>query len=122
MLFVESYQWQARTLQHAASDVEASQSSDTRKMDYARGVRDVLAMLLDAETPMHPTLREIYVRYQWRTESLPTPELRGHEWQFARFTGTTTCSKCGLLPLDSDDYETDCPADVKPVNTEENER
>lgn len=33
---------------------------------------------------------------------------RRHKWQRSRFTGTVTCSVCGLLPLDSDDANTDC--------------
>jgi hypothetical protein len=33
-----------------------------------------------------------------------------HEWQRGRFTGTTTCVKCGLLPLDDDDIDTECEA------------
>ncbi len=32
----------------------------------------------------------------------------GHLWQYARFTGTKTCQRCGLLPLDSDDTELAC--------------
>lgn len=31
-----------------------------------------------------------------------------HRWQYARFTGTKTCERCGLLPLDSDDVATPC--------------
>ena len=31
-----------------------------------------------------------------------------HDWQTARFTGARTCSRCGLLPLDDDDYESEC--------------
>ncbi len=34
---------------------------------------------------------------------------KAHEWQVSRFTETTTCSKCGLLPLDRDDVESSCP-------------
>lgn len=107
----ESFQWQARSLQHAAHDV-AAHALDHRKMQYAHGVRDVLAMLLDHQTPTHPVLLTIYERHQDRLEHLPTPELPGHEWQSGRLTGATTCSKCGLLPLDSDDTNTDCPADA----------
>ena len=37
------------------------------------------------------------------------PELfAGHDFQSARFTGAVTCSRCGLLPLDADDFQTDC--------------
>lgn len=32
-----------------------------------------------------------------------------HEWQRSRITGTTTCAKCGLLPLDEDDHSSNCP-------------
>ncbi len=31
-----------------------------------------------------------------------------HAFLRARFTGTLTCVKCGLLPLDYDDRQTDC--------------
>jgi hypothetical protein len=34
--------------------------------------------------------------------------ITGHEWQRARFTGTVTCARCGLLPLDEDDAATEC--------------
>jgi hypothetical protein len=37
--------------------------------------------------------------------------LESHVWQESRFTGTTTCSRCGLLPLDADDMETTCQID-----------
>lgn len=37
--------------------------------------------------------------------------LEPHVWQEARFTGTTTCERCGLLPLDADDMETTCQSD-----------
>ena len=32
-----------------------------------------------------------------------------HSWQTGRFTGTTTCSACGLLPVDPADSYSDCP-------------
>jgi hypothetical protein len=32
-----------------------------------------------------------------------------HRWQYGRFTGTKTCERCGLLPLDEDDRTTPCP-------------
>jgi hypothetical protein len=59
-------------------------------------------------------------------DDLPTPDLSGqwsdgyssqdlydeidadHEWQYARFTSTKTCTVCGLLPFDSDDEELSC--------------
>jgi len=31
-----------------------------------------------------------------------------HEWQYGRFTGAKTCSRCGLMPLDYDGIETEC--------------
>lgn len=31
-----------------------------------------------------------------------------HVWQAGRFTGTMTCERCGLLPLDDDDVSTPC--------------
>lgn len=31
-----------------------------------------------------------------------------HVWQSSRFTGTTTCARCGLLPIDDDDRDTPC--------------
>jgi len=34
-----------------------------------------------------------------------------HEWQVSRFTGTRTCQRCGLLPQDSDDMESECNSD-----------
>jgi hypothetical protein len=37
--------------------------------------------------------------------------LEPHVWQESRFTGTTTCERCGLLPLDADDMETTCQSD-----------
>ncbi len=36
----------------------------------------------------------------------------GHDFQQSRFTGTTTCSRCGLLPMDDDDMETPCRVKV----------
>ena len=39
---------------------------------------------------------------------MTTGKDKGHEWQRSRFTATITCAKCGLLPLDSSDYETPC--------------
>lgn len=33
----------------------------------------------------------------------------GHEFSRGRFTGAVTCRLCGLLPLDYDDYVSDCP-------------
>jgi len=35
-----------------------------------------------------------------------------HTWQTGRFTGNTTCSVCGLLPLDDDDVATTCTVKV----------
>lgn len=32
-----------------------------------------------------------------------------HTWQTSRFTNTTTCSVCGLLPIDPSDSYSDCP-------------
>ncbi len=32
-----------------------------------------------------------------------------HIWQTSRFTNTTTCSVCTLLPLDATDGYSDCP-------------
>ena len=37
-----------------------------------------------------------------------TASERRHVWQRARFTGTRTCERCGLLPLDSDDDASPC--------------
>lgn len=37
------------------------------------------------------------------------PATLAHQWQSGRFTGTTTCRVCGLLPLDQDDIDTECP-------------
>jgi hypothetical protein len=37
-----------------------------------------------------------------------TASERKHVWQRARFTGTRTCERCGLLPLDSDDDDSPC--------------
>lgn len=31
-----------------------------------------------------------------------------HQWQTARMTGTKTCERCGLLPLDDDDANSPC--------------
>jgi hypothetical protein len=31
-----------------------------------------------------------------------------HVWQTSRFTETTTCERCGLLPLDEDDTDSPC--------------
>lgn len=31
-----------------------------------------------------------------------------HTWQTGRFTGTKTCSQCGLLPLDEEDTTSNC--------------
>jgi hypothetical protein len=41
-------------------------------------------------------------------EDAPAAPL-AHQWQSGRFTGTTTCQTCGLLPLDQDDIDTECP-------------
>lgn len=32
-----------------------------------------------------------------------------HSWQHGRFTGTVTCSICGLMPVDPVDSYSDCP-------------
>ena len=42
---------------------------------------------------------------------------KSHEWQRGRFTGTVTCARCGLLPLDEDDYLVPC-AGLKPWDLE----
>ncbi len=34
-----------------------------------------------------------------------------HEWQRGRFTGAMTCAKCKLLPLDDDEFWSECPGD-----------
>lgn len=34
-----------------------------------------------------------------------------HEWYRTRLTGNVVCRNCGLLPLDSDDTESECYAD-----------
>lgn len=33
-----------------------------------------------------------------------------HDFQRARFTGATTCAKCGLMPMDEEDAEAPCVA------------
>ena len=33
-----------------------------------------------------------------------------HDFQRSRFTGATTCAKCGLMPMDEEDAETPCVA------------
>lgn len=35
-----------------------------------------------------------------------------HTWTISRFTGTKTCSTCGLLPLDEEDTESPCEPEV----------
>jgi hypothetical protein len=35
-------------------------------------------------------------------------ETRAHVWHKATFTGTVTCERCGLLPMDDDDLQTEC--------------
>ena len=35
-----------------------------------------------------------------------------HKWQTARFTGTVTCERCGLLPIDQDDLDSPCQVRV----------
>ena len=37
--------------------------------------------------------------------------LEAHVWQVSRMTGTTTCERCGLLPLDEDDMDSTCQSD-----------
>ena len=39
---------------------------------------------------------------------LEVKALEAHVWQVSRFTGTKTCERCGLLPLDEDDTESTC--------------
>lgn len=39
--------------------------------------------------------------------STPTEEI-GHDWQTAPITGTTTCARCKLLPIDQDDIDSPC--------------
>lgn len=34
--------------------------------------------------------------------------MNGHDWQFGRFTGARTCARCGLLPMDDEDFESEC--------------
>jgi hypothetical protein len=31
-----------------------------------------------------------------------------HEWYRTHFTGNIVCAKCHLLPLDGDDFDTEC--------------
>ena len=45
--------------------------------------------------------------YEYGTETLDLPHDE-HTWQIGRFTGTRTCSTCGLLPLDEDDTASTC--------------
>jgi hypothetical protein len=39
---------------------------------------------------------------------LNTNDPLAHVWTAGRFTGTITCSVCGLLPLDDDDLSSEC--------------
>ena len=45
-----------------------------------------------------------------------------HEWHAATFTGTVTCSKCGLLPMDEDDTESECPGSMRITDKESHRR
>jgi len=49
---------------------------------------------------------------QWCTEAdcAKNSQTVPHTWQTSRFTETTTCSECGLLPIDPTDSYSDCPA------------
>lgn len=38
----------------------------------------------------------------------PDPPETDHEFYQTRFTGNTVCSECGLLPLDDEDYYSEC--------------
>lgn len=116
-MIAEGFEWQVQALRLAAHDV-ATATMDHRKAQYAAGARDVLSLLL-GESPgaEATTLGWITERYMQRMEAVPAPPVLGHV-----FEGYSSCSKCGLLPLDDDDRKTDCPADVKPVNTESEER
>lgn len=108
----EGRRWQVQALAHAAHDV-AGTAMDHRRTQYAKGAEDVLRYLLGEMTPTDGSVLDaIHERYHQRMSTLPEPELPGHEWQSGRLTGATTCSKCGLLPLDADDYATSCAADT----------
>lgn len=41
----------------------------------------------------------------WKLEDI----VRKHSWHRSTFAGNTTCSKCGLLPIDVSDWQTNCP-------------
>lgn len=61
-----------------------------------------LTSLAEAERVCDQDIYDFHViRVHW-------PE---HVWQHGRFTGTTTCERCGLLPLDADDVMTACVSD-----------
>ena len=47
----------------------------------------------------------------------PDPPETDHEFMQSRFTNTTTCGECGLLPLDDEDYYSEC--NPEEVNNEE---
>ncbi len=40
-----------------------------------------------------------------------------HKWQTSTFTNTTTCARCGLLPLDEDDRQTECEGSSKCITS-----
>jgi len=58
--------------------------------------------------------RDVTVEYVERAIQERMAEDRGetaenpHDWQQGRFTGAVMCSRCGLLPLDDEDYASEC--------------
>lgn len=38
--------------------------------------------------------------------------MTGHFWRRSTFGTNVVCDRCGLLPLDSDDWDSDCAADA----------
>lgn len=38
--------------------------------------------------------------------------MTGHFWRRSTFGANVVCDRCGLLPLDSDDWDSDCAADA----------
>lgn len=52
----------------------------------------------------------------------PEPPNTEHEWTIARFTGTKTCARCGLLPLEPSDYELSCEPQTTSADSREERR
>ena len=73
------------------------------------------AMTLDYTTAdvftyaVHASVKHYDGTRGWVEDDVNLLDLFGHAYTTGRMTGTRTCERCGMLPLDSDDMLTPCP-------------